>query len=302
MPQAPIRHVLLTAFTALAITLAGGCDVGRSVNWKQKYEKAANRADNAENRLAALEEKNKNLTEELRSARSNLKACKEKQVKLKSELSSSRGKLGSRMRSLQEKMKRQKDRTEQVRKKLKTTRRKLEELHNKLPETVEKLTSTGQKLFRTGEYLAAEVMLKRAAELGSVRPSIAYAVGYCRARTSDYKDARKWYQRALKRLREQDEPNELLFAKTLNNCGIACEELDKPRKARELYSEALSVNEDFAPAHFNAGRLYKNKLDKPGKAVTHLRRHAALGGNRSAAAREAIGEIQAAQNRASDNE
>ncbi len=302
MPQAPLRHIVLPAFAALAICLAGGCDTGREVNWKQKYERAANRADNAESQIAALEKKNKKLSRDLRSARSDLRVCKEKQVELKSELSSSRGKLGSRVRSLQERLKQQENRNERVREKLKKVRAELQELRSTLPETVEKLTGTGQKLFRTGEYLAAEVMLKKAAELGSDKPSLAYAIGYCRARASDYKDARKWYERAIKTLRERDKPNELLFAKALNNCGIACEELDKPRKAREYFSEALSVNDDFAPAHFNLGRLYKNKLNKPAKAITHLRRHAALGGSRGAAAKQAIRDIQAAQNRASEDD
>ena len=302
MPRVRIPHVLPSALAALALCLAAGCDGEPQVNWKQRYEEAANRADSAESRVEKLEKKNKKLSEDLRSARSNLKASKQEQVELKSKLSSIRGRLNGRVRTLQEKLKSQRESTDEAQKKLQDLRAKLKKLRGALPETVERLTGTGQKLFDTGEYMAAEVMLRRAAELGSVTPPIAYALGYCRARVSDYEDARKWYQQAIKKLRAQDDPNKVLFAKALNNCGVACEELDEPQKARELYEEAISVQDRFPPAHFNLARLYRNKLEKPGEAVSHLRRHIALGGSRSAAAREAIREIQASQNRTSESQ
>lgn len=302
MLRSRYKIFLLPAIAALVLAVAVGCDSGQEAKWKQKYERAANRAGNAESRVESLKQKNEKLSEDLRSVRSELKACKEKQVQLKSDVSSAQAELNSRVNSLRERLENQEERARKAREKASKARDRVEKLQKEYSTTVEKLRETGQKLFRTSQYLGAEVMLKRAVQLGSTTPQAAYAIGYCRGRASDYEEAVTWYEKAIEKLRADDDPNELLFAKALNNCAAAYEDLGKLKKARQLYAEAISVHDKFAPAHFNLGRLYRQELDKPGKAISHLRRHVALGGSRTAAAKESIRSIQAAQNRASSAE
>lgn len=295
---------MIPAAIVLAVGLAAGCggDGDTATVWQQRYEKAANRAENAEKRVDSLKRENEELSDELRSLSADLKSSKEKQVELKTELSSVKAEMNSRVRSLRSRLEKEEERAREARKEAKNIRDRIDKLQGELSETAKKLRETGLKLFRTDEYLAAEVMLKRAAEFDDATPEVAYAIGYCRGHVSDYEDAVTWYEKAIDRLREREDPNDLLFAKALNNCGAAYEELDKPEKARELYAEATSVHDKFAPAHFNLGRLYRQKLDSPDEAINHLRRHVALGGSRSAAAREAIQNMQSSQNRASSGQ
>ena len=70
--------------------------------------------------------------------------------------------------------------------------------------------------------------------------------------------------------------------------------LGDPQEALKWYKEALSADEEYAPAYFNLGLLYTERLRRPAKAIEAYRQHIILGGGRSAAAREAIKKLQQA--------
>ena len=61
-----------------------------------------------------------------------------------------------------------------------------------------------------------------------------------------------------------------------NELGIIFRNQGEFEKARESYSEALAVDQNYAPAQLNIGILYDLYLGEPNKALEHYRRYQSL--------------------------
>ena len=296
------KQIGLVLVACAALTALWGCgpDGPTRAELKAAREQALKRAREAENRISTLEDDKRELNRELDSVHQKLTRCKEKQAELKASYSSQKSDLNEDVRGLQQQLSDQKQRAQEAEKKMAEMKEKVEALQNDVSGAADKLAEAGQRSFAAEKYDSAEVLLSAAVQLGSTDPLAAYALGFCRARASDYENATKWYERAVSTLREEGQNDKTTLTKALNNLGAALTKQKKPEEAAKMYREAISVDDTFAPAHFNLALLYRDKLDQPDKALQHLRRHIALGGSRSVAAREAIEAIQSG-NKSSDS-
>ncbi|MET0088704.1 MAG: tetratricopeptide repeat protein [Candidatus Thiodiazotropha sp.] len=71
------------------------------------------------------------------------------------------------------------------------------------------------------------------------------------------------------------EPNN---PQTLNQLGVAQRMQGRFNEAEQAYTQALSIDPDYAQAHRNLGILYDLYLGKPGDALNHYQRSQALNG------------------------
>ncbi len=154
------------------------------------------------------------------------------------------------------------------------------------------LEETGRALFDAGLYGAALWVFSSSVELGSQGPEVHFRIAYCYGELGDEEAAAAQYARAIEVAEEHPEQSAALLPKLYNNYGATLVALGKPGDALTWYGKAIEASQDYAPAHFNLGRLYAEHLKEPSKAIEAYRRHVALGGSRSMAARDAIQRLQ----------
>jgi len=158
-----------------------------------------------------------------------------------------------------------------------------------------RLEALGADLFERGDYGAANAVLLSAYDLGSRSPLTFHRLAYAQATAGKYGDAIGWYERALSELEKQDEPDPVLYAKCLNNYGVALARSGKPSEAIAAYKRAIEILPQYAAPYYNLALVYARQEEERDKAIEALRRHVANGGSRSASARDILRKLMAEQ-------
>ncbi len=155
-----------------------------------------------------------------------------------------------------------------------------------------RLSDLGAELFEAGQYDSARAALRSVLELGDQSVQTLYRLAYSEAAAGNLDAAAEHYAACLQALEADAEPDLPLRLKCLNNAGAVAQRQGRARQAADLYKRALERDERHTPAHFNLGLLYLQELDRPREGVEALRRHVALGGERTAAAAQLIRQAQ----------
>jgi tetratricopeptide (TPR) repeat protein len=158
-----------------------------------------------------------------------------------------------------------------------------------------RLVGIGRQMFDADQYAAAREIFTAATELGLESPEVLFKAGYCCAALGDDASAADWYEKCAAACAKHAEEATKLLPKLYNNYGVSLVALKKYDEALRAYEKAAQADEKYAAVQFNLGRLYAEHLKDPVKAAEHYRRHIALGGSRSVAAREALGKLLKAQ-------
>jgi len=161
-----------------------------------------------------------------------------------------------------------------------------------LSDLLQQLEGLGQALFVKEEYATAAAVLNIAVHAGADSPSTYCQLADSEARLGDYEAAVSDYEAALKALGPPKDEDTAIRLGCLTNYGAALQRLGRHQEAEQAYRDALSVEPDYAPVHFNLGLLYATELKRPIDAIDHLRRHIVQGGTRSESARQIIQELQ----------
>ncbi len=156
----------------------------------------------------------------------------------------------------------------------------------------QRLERLGTDLFEQGEYGSAHAVLLSAHELGVDGPSVLYPLAFCEASFGELEEADRRYAECRAALEAQQEPERSLLLRCLNNHALVLSRLGRPEEAAGMLRRAVELDESFAPAQFNLGLLYAQKLDRPADAIESLRQHVAHGGSRSVSARRLIRNLQ----------
>ncbi len=152
----------------------------------------------------------------------------------------------------------------------------------------DRLTVLGADLFQLGNYNAALPVLASAHDLGKNAPDLLYRMAYCQAEFGETRQAADYYRQCYEALQKQEQPDAALLTKCLSNWGVVLAASGQFEKAVEKYTEAIQADETFAPAYFNLGLIYADKLQQPEKAVEAFRKHVAHGGDRLVSAKRQI--------------
>ena len=150
------------------------------------------------------------------------------------------------------------------------------------------LQDLAELMLDTAQYGSAQRLLECAVELGGGSLRVLFTLGYCCGELNDDAAAARWYERAAKAAQDRPTLRAELLPKLYSNYGATLVRLGRPGDALAWYEKAVEADQDYAPVHFNLGRLYAEHLGKPGKAVGSYRRHIALGGRRTISAQNAI--------------
>lgn len=156
----------------------------------------------------------------------------------------------------------------------------------------ERLERLGTDLFERGEYSSAHPVLLSVLELGVDDPFVLYSLAFCEASFGELEAADGRYTACGAALGEQQEPDRSLLLRCLNNHALVLSRLGRAEAAAGMLRRAVELDESFAPAHFNLGLLYAQKLDRPADAIEALRQHVVHGGSRSVSARRLIRDLQ----------
>ena len=157
------------------------------------------------------------------------------------------------------------------------------------------LEELGKLMLDEGRIDVARLMLTNAVELGSDEPGILFLVAYCFGERGDDNAAAEWYARVVAAVEKQPEEQAALLPKLYNNYGATLVRLGEVDEALKWYQKSIQADEKYPAVHFNLGRLYAEHRHAPGEAIEAYRRHVALGGSRSVAARNAILKLQQKQ-------
>lgn len=114
---------------------------------------------------------------------------------------------------------------------------------------------------------AARAAYQRALELDPNHADTWVNLGRLAHEKGDAAAAERCYHQAL--LRQEADPV------AHYNLALACEDLEKPNQAVAHYRRALSLNSDFADAHFNLGQLL-SRLGRRAEALRHMVRYRQL--------------------------
>jgi len=164
----------------------------------------------------------------------------------------------------------------------------LRALKEKTGRAAEQLQRAASAAYQADRYETALPMLTCAVELGSDDPRTLFRLAYCLARARDYAGARERYTSAITKMEKEPAKWAELLKKACNNCGAALARLKDALGALRLYEKAIALDENYAPTYFNLGLLYEKQLQDAEAAIKAYRRHIALAGSRSMAARAAI--------------
>jgi len=293
--------LFVAACAALALCLAG-CgkeeEEGDAASasdevalWRGKYEEIVRKNEEVYGRIDALKDRNSKLDQQIKDLDAQLDKAKEANAglaevdKLK-ETIAQRNKAIEQMRAEAETLKGELKRARDLVNATDSVRQ-LEILSGKAKLVKEKLLALGAQTFEEGQYAAGSEILAGAVELGAGGATVLYQLAYCCAEVGDNEGAARWYAAAAQAAEKDPEAAQLL-PKLHNNHGAVLVALGKHDEALKAYLKAAEADKDYAPVHFNLGRLYALHLKAPDKAMEAYRRHVALGGARSIAAREAI--------------
>jgi len=286
----------MTVCLAALLALAAGCNKGKESSgrkneeaeaWQTKYESLVRQNEEVYSQLKALDKQNAELAQqvtalkqELERAAAGLEAHKQLQ-ELKQQLvirDQTIEKLLQEIKTLQNDLSGAAG----------SSRDQLAELQKKVARARENLIAVGGALLDDGDYEAARGLLAQAVELGAEQPAALSDLAYCHSRLGDEAAAAQCYARAVEAAERQQGAGGQFLAKLYSNYGATLVALGKPQEALAWYLKALQADDKYAAAHFNLGRLYAEHLGDPARAIEHYRRHVALGGSRSVAARAAI--------------
>jgi len=291
------RRLLVARIAAAAALLVGlvvGCDRNQdsasaqhareAAAWKDRYESLVRKNEEIYRRIEELESRNAALLAQIQALKEELaqRETPERTEALRQRLTEQEEAISNLRRAiaaLQAKAAEQSPASAQA---------QLEALKAKATEVCSKLEAAGGSLFDAGRYRDALAVLTSAAELGSTHPSLLFQIAYCHGELGDDQVAATWYAKAAETAEKQPQENAALLPKLYNNYGATLVALGKPQEALAWYKKAIEADPDYAPAHFNLGRLYAEHLSDPGRAIQSYRRHVALAGSRSVAARDAI--------------
>jgi len=264
--------------------------------WKQKYESLAATVEQQRIEIKALKEENDDLSRRTLALAEELERCG-KQVASATEAE-----------RLEKELLQQQRLAEELREKVKelsahqgasepggrveALEAELRALKDRGRRTAKGLERVGHEAFRAGDYQVALPMLMAAAEWGEESPQTLFEIAFCLGQAGDLEGAESRYAAVIEKAKEDASANAELLKKAYVNRGAALARLKKPQEALDNYRKAIELDERYAPVYFNLGLLYQGQLNDAESAIEAFRRHIALGGSRTTAARNAIVALQ----------
>jgi len=267
--------------------------------WKQKYESLAATVEQQRTEIEALRKENEDLSQRTLALAEELERCRKRVAlateaeRLEKELLQQR-KLAEELREKVKELSAEQNASE-PQGKIEALEGELRALKDRGRRLAEGLERVGHQAFRAGDYQVALPMLMAAAELGAESPQTLFEIALCLGQAGDLEGAESWYGAAIEKAKEDASANAELLKKAYVNRGAALAQLKKPQEALKYYEKAIELDERYAPVYFNLGLLYQKQLNDAESAIEAFRRHIALGGSRTIAARNAIAALQSAQ-------
>lgn len=311
MNRVSVRMSVVFALLAAVVVLSGCGEeeepqsrVSRtSREWKVRYEELVRQKEQKDERIEQLEQQKVDLEKQVVALRTR----EEEESPEAAQLQAARAKLAEREETIGQLRQTAEDLRNRMENLRKETRAAAEEPPEQ-PEGTEPrgeraeelnsareqaraagraLKKAGSELLDAGRHAAAREALAPAAELDPADPVTLYRLAYCHGVLGDAGKAAQVYGRAIDAARESDRAAGLL-PRLHSNYGATLVQLERYAEALNAYKKAVEADPDYAPVHYNLGHLYARHLGRPQEAIEAYRRHAALGGERGASARDAI--------------
>jgi tetratricopeptide (TPR) repeat protein len=310
------RVCLVCALSALALLLSGCGDesepqsrVSRtSREWKVRYENLVRQKEQKDERIEQLEQQKEDLEKQmatlqgkmeeeppeaaqLQAARKQLAGHEETIGQLRQTAEDLRNRVENLRQEMQGAEEKQPPKEPEKTESQGETQEELKSVRQQVRAAGRALKKAGGELLDAGRHAAARDALAPAAELDPADPVTLYRLAYCHGVLGDAGKAADFYGRAIRAAQEGSERTAPLLPRLHSNYGATLVQLGRHAEALNAYKRAVEADPDYAPVHYNLGRLYARHLGRPRKAIEAYRRHVALGGDRGVSAREAIAEL-----------
>ena len=294
----------LTVCVGLLLALAAGCEKGaesgkspeseEAETWRTKYESLVRQNEEVYGQIKDLQKQNADLLVQATALKQDLAQAAASHDALR-EVEELKEQLAGQNETIKGLRQQVKDLQGELAAAPGSSRDQLADLQKKAAQVRRELWAIGRALLDGGNHEAARGVLAGAAELGGEDPALLGDLAYCHSSLGDEQAAAQWYARAVEAVESQRAEKAHLLPKLYSNYGATLLALEKPQDALTWYLKAVEADNNYAPAHFNLGRLYAEHLGDPARAIEHYRRHVALGGSRSVAARAAIQKLLEAE-------